>query len=126
MTTSKLKFKFDENIPIYGVQLFKDAGRDALSVFDEHLQGCKDDVIFETCKKEKRILITLDLDFSDIRAYPPGTHLGIIVLRMKNQTINQIVSILKKLLKVLDKEDPSCKLWIVDSKKIRSQERDPE
>ena len=27
------------------------------------------------------MLVTLDLDFSDLRAYPIGTHCGIVVLR---------------------------------------------
>jgi hypothetical protein len=29
--------------------------------------------------------VTLDLDFANIRAYPPGKHAGIVVLRLKHQ-----------------------------------------
>ncbi|BBJ27757.1 DUF5615 family PIN-like protein [Athalassotoga saccharophila] len=122
MKPLELKFKFDENIPIKGIELFKNAGIDTLSVFDENLQGCSDEVISKICNKEKRILVTLDLDFSDIRQYQPGTHPGIIILRMNKQTIDRIILVLKKLLKVIEKEDPSQKIWIVDTKKIRSRE----
>jgi predicted nuclease of predicted toxin-antitoxin system len=30
-----------------------------------------------------RILITQDLDFSDVRAFAPGTHHGLLLLRMR-------------------------------------------
>jgi len=32
------------------------------------------------------VLITLDRGLGDIRAYPPGTHAGIVVLRLADQS----------------------------------------
>ena len=35
---------------------------------------------------EGRILISLDVGMGDIRAYPPGSHAGIVVLRVPDQS----------------------------------------
>ena len=37
-------------------------------------------------KEEDRLLITLDKGFGDIRTYPPGTHPGILVLRLADES----------------------------------------
>ena len=49
------------------------------SVIDEHLEGTPDAQLLDACRSESRLLITLDLDFADIRAYPPSGHAGIWV-----------------------------------------------
>ena len=49
----------------------------------------------QACRTEGRILITLDLDFSDIRAYPPGTYPGIWVLRPPKQTFKAIEALVR-------------------------------
>ena len=66
-----MKFKLDENMPIEAADLLRNAAYDAETVDDEQLAGHIDPVIAQVCKQEGRILITLDLDFSDIRHYPP-------------------------------------------------------
>ncbi len=49
---------------------------------DQRLVGTSDRHLSEVCKSEGRIFVTLDLDFADIRTYPPDEHPGIIVLRL--------------------------------------------
>lgn len=46
-------------------------GHDAHSVLDEDLRGAADPSIAKVCQDERRILITLDLDFAHIKNYPP-------------------------------------------------------
>ncbi len=81
-----MRYKVDENLPIELADLLIGLGHDARTVNDEHLQGVNDPHLLKTCDQEKRILVTLDVDFSDIRAYPPTDHEGIIVLRVGNQS----------------------------------------
>jgi hypothetical protein len=48
----------------------------------------------------RRVLITLDQGMGDIRAYPPGSHAGIVVLRLADQsaaTVTQAISDLASL-----------------------------
>ena len=73
-----MRFKVDENLPIDLADLLTGLGHDGKTVNDELLQGVSDPRLIETCDREKRILATLDVDFSDIRAYPPKDHEGII------------------------------------------------
>jgi predicted nuclease of predicted toxin-antitoxin system len=77
-----LRFKFDENMPAEAAELFRNAGHDAATVLDQSLGGQPDPNIAKVCQDEDRVLVTLDLDFADIRAYPPASCPGIIVLRL--------------------------------------------
>ena len=59
----------------------RQAGYDTDRVTDEGLSGATDEQVWQEVLKEKRFFITLDLDFSDIRQFPPGSHPGIFLLR---------------------------------------------
>jgi|SRR5690554_615809 len=114
-----MKFKIDENLPIECVEVLKEAGYKADTVIDEGLGGCPDPLIYNVCLKEKMILVTLDLDFSDIRAYPPSYHDGIIVMRLSNQSKKRIIVKLTQIIPVIKAEEIKGCIWIVDEKRIR-------
>lgn len=80
-----MKFKLDENLPVEAAALLCEAGHDALTILDEQMGGQADNDIIRACQRENRALITLDLDFSDIKSYPPSEYDGIFVLRIKRQ-----------------------------------------
>ncbi len=65
------------------------------------------------------MLVTLDLDFANIQAYPPGHDAGIIVLRLNRQDKVAIVSLLRRVLSVLQERNPLGELWIVQQNRIR-------
>lgn len=67
-----MKFKIDENLPTEAALLMKENGHDALTIMEQNLSGSSDSNIAEICRKEKRVLITLDTDFADIQMYPPN------------------------------------------------------
>ncbi len=75
-----LKFKVDENLPIEAAALLCDAGHDALTVSQQQISGEPDATVAAVCNLEGRIVVTLDLDFGDIRAFPPADYAGIVVL----------------------------------------------
>lgn len=60
------------------------AGHDALDVRDVGLRGAPDDEVFARAVLEKRILISGDVDFANTLRFPPGSHAGIVVLRLPN------------------------------------------
>ena len=77
-----MRFKLDENMP-HDLALFLNAiGHDAETVQEEGLSGYADENLLPIAHQENRILLTFDLDFADIREYPPGSHSGIIVFRL--------------------------------------------
>jgi hypothetical protein len=69
--------------------------------------------------QETRILLTLDLDFADLRRYRPDACHGIMVLRLKRQDKQSLLGVLERVVGVLDRESPVGKLWIIDERKIR-------
>lgn len=117
-----LKFKIDENLPVEAANIFTKFGYDAETVFYEGIKGFPDKEIMELCRREGRILVTLDLDFSDVRVYPPASVPGIIILRITNQSAESILSILEKLMLAIKIENPAAKLWIVEETRIRIRE----
>lgn len=113
------RFKVDENLPEDVVQILTQAGHDASSVIKQNLQGCADDTISNVCRDEDRALITLDLDFADIRRYPPEEFPGIIVIRASQQDRPSLINILRRMLPVFDGEKLASNLWIVDETGVR-------
>lgn len=120
-----MKFKSDENLPIEVVDLLRQEGHDALSVMDQQLAGHPDTDVAAVCRAEHRALVTLDLDFSDIRSYPPEDYFGIIVLRPGLQTISSIVRLTTRAIALLDTESPIGRLWIVDELQVRIRNGNP-
>src|SRR5438876_2719644 len=106
-------------MPAEAVDPLLSAGHEADTVIEEGLRGSSDARIIDVTKTAGRVLITLDLDFSDIRAYPPSDHNGIVVLRLGSQDKIKILTAMKRLISVLTDEDPRGKLWIIEPDRLR-------
>src|SRR4030067_3825914 len=121
-----MQFKIDENLPIEIAELLTNAGYNAKTVNDQRLRGGKDPVLIDACKSENRVLVTLDTDFSDIRAYPPQEFSGIIVLRVGSQSKTHIIGVFNRILSLIDSEPLKEHLWIVEESRIRIRGKDKE
>jgi len=113
-----LKFKIDENLPAECALIFREAGFDAATVAEQILSGADDSMLFERCRTEGRVPVTLDLDFANVQAYPPGSHSGIAVVRSNSQDKVTLISILKRTIPVLIRRPPEHQLWIVEPDRI--------
>jgi predicted nuclease of predicted toxin-antitoxin system len=113
------KFKVDENLPIEVAELLAGAGHDALTVHDQQMVGEPDTRLSQVCQREDRAIITLDLDFADIRTYPPADYAGIVALRPARLDKPHVLSIIQRLLPILEDEPLSATLWIVDESSVR-------
>lgn len=56
-----MKFKLDENLSPSLAAVFAAAGHDAHSVVEQALGGQPDERVIDVCRRERRMLITLDL-----------------------------------------------------------------
>jgi predicted nuclease of predicted toxin-antitoxin system len=81
-----VKFKLDENLPVSSVAILASAGHDVDTVPVEGITGAPDPDVVAAATGSRRIPITLDVGLGDMRAYPPGSHAGIIVLRLPDQS----------------------------------------
>jgi len=114
-----MKFKTDENLPAEAAALLRATGHDATGVLDEGLGGKNDSIIGDFCKREARVLVTLDLGFADIRAYPPQEGPGCIVLRLRHQDRSRIMEALRRIIPLIEQEVLTKRLWIVDETRVR-------
>lgn len=77
-----MRLKLDENLGRGLVGLLADGGHDVDTVVDEGLAGADDDAVAQAARREQRMLVSLDVDFADIARFPPGSHPGIVVVRV--------------------------------------------
>ncbi len=116
------RFKLDENLPRDAEALLRKAGHDVDTVLNERLGGNPGPRVFDASQAEARVLVTFDLDFSDIRAYPPASHEGIWVLRPHMQSIENTLALLRAALLVLETEPTHSRLWIIEPERVRIRE----
>ena len=114
-----MRAKLDENVPIEATELLRAAGWVCDTVHDEGLTGADDPTVGAACQAEARVLFTLDLDFADIRAYPPSNYVGIVVFRPADPSRRQVLQLVTRVLPVLAAEWAEHQLWIVEPARVR-------
>ncbi|MBI2394578.1 MAG: DUF5615 family PIN-like protein [Deltaproteobacteria bacterium] len=77
-----MKLKLDENIAASAKPRLSALGFDVDTVLDEGLGGRPDPHVWTASQAEERFLVTQDLDFSDARRFAPGTHHGLLLVRL--------------------------------------------
>jgi predicted nuclease of predicted toxin-antitoxin system len=88
--------KLDENLSRAHVDLLRQAGYDVDRVDEQGLSGATDERVWERVCADGRLLVTLDLDFSDIRRYQPGTHPGILLIRARSRSASAVTDVLAR------------------------------
>jgi predicted nuclease of predicted toxin-antitoxin system len=86
-----MKIKLDENLPTRLGALLESLGHLVDTVADEGLTGRPDADVWIAAQKEGRFLITQDLDFSDTRQFQPGTHSGLLLVRLREPGANALL-----------------------------------
>ena len=77
-----MKIKLDENLPDRLVAVLTRLGHNVDTVRTEQLTGRADPDVWSAAQAAQRFLITQDLDFSDVRRFTPGTHAGLLLVRL--------------------------------------------
>ena len=118
----KLRFKLDENLPRRIESALRELGHDAQTALSEGLAGSPAPDLLAACVAEDRLLVTLDIDFADIRAYPPGSHRGVWVLRPPNQAFGNVLNAVLAGVRLTTVERTAGQLWVIDEKRVRIRE----
>jgi predicted nuclease of predicted toxin-antitoxin system len=79
-----MKVKLDENLPEDLISALSRIGHDVDNVSLEGFAGQNDSRIWQAAQDSGRFLVTQDLDFSDVRKFAPGTHCGLMLVRLQN------------------------------------------
>jgi predicted nuclease of predicted toxin-antitoxin system len=114
-----MRGKIDENMPTEAADLLRRAGWECDTVYDEALAGAEDSRLIDRCRAESRVLFTTDLDFADIRAYPPTDQLGIVVVRAPKPSRAAVLELLQTAVPVLASQWADRRLWIVEPGRVR-------
>ncbi len=87
-----MNLKLDENLPSRLVSTLSKMGHDVDTVAEEGITGADDDKVWSATQQAGKFLITQDLDFSDIRRFQPGTHEGILLVRLRDPGADSLAS----------------------------------
>jgi hypothetical protein len=102
-----MKIKIDENLPPQIAHKLRSLGHDVHTALDEGISGCVDPVMWQAAQRDERFLITQDLDFSDARRFAPGTHHGILLIRLR---LPGMFSLVERIEELFQNENVSA--WI--------------
>jgi predicted nuclease of predicted toxin-antitoxin system len=86
-----MKLKLDENLPLRLASVLTSLGHDVHTAPQEGLAGAMDLRIWESAQLESRFFVTQDMDFSDLRKFAPGTHSGILIVRLHTPSWKRLV-----------------------------------
>ena len=111
----------DANMPRSALRALTEAGHQAWHVRDIGLGGATDERIDRHAQAQGWILVTRDLDFCDIRNYPPEHTSGRLVLRVDDtSTAEHIAQLLQRFLILPELVDQiPGHLVILDSNRVR-------
>jgi len=114
-----MKIKLDENLPRALASSLAAIGHDVQTVIAEGIAGEGDPVVWDAAQREGRFLITQDMYFSDTRRFAPGTHRGILLLRLFTPSRRALVARVEELLTDHDvAEWPRC-FVVATERKVR-------
>lgn len=117
-----MKFLLDQCVPHrIGVQLAA-SGHDVVYLRDVLPVESADHLLLAKATEMNAVLISLNGDFSDITAYPPSSHRGIIAIQIKNhpEVIGLLMQQLLGYLRGLaNRNELAGKLLIAEPHRIR-------
>src|SRR2546430_514809 len=94
-----MRFLIDANLPRSAIGTLTARGHHVEFARDIGLAAAPDAQIAERASQTAGALLTRDLDFADVRRYPPEQYSGIVVLRLPDHfTAAEIVAVLERFL----------------------------
>jgi predicted nuclease of predicted toxin-antitoxin system len=116
-----MRIKLDENLPQRLSSVLEQLGHDASTANDEGLTGCADREIWEAAQREARFLITQDLDFSDTRQFAPGSHHGVLLVRLHSPSRQNLIERVGNIFRTEKVEAWTGCFVVASERKIRVQ-----
>ena len=123
-----MKIKLDENLSRHLKPLLNALSHHVSTAADERLLSKPDSLVASVSRAEGKMLFTLDLEFGDLRKYPPGTHPGIILFRLKSNGPLAVNQFIRKFVKETDlRHFIGCNVVVEDNKvRVRRPSASPE
>lgn len=97
-----VRVKVDEDLPQQMAALFAARGYEAATVVGQGWRGMSDEDLWPQVQAEGRWLVTADKGFADLRAFPPGAHAGVLLLRLEPESRRRYLELIGQVLESLD------------------------
>jgi predicted nuclease of predicted toxin-antitoxin system len=94
-----MRFLIDANLPRSAIAVLEKFRHQVEFARDVGLAEALDEQVAAHALRTASVLLTRDLDFADVRRYPPELYAGIVVLRLHDDAVAvQIVEVLERFL----------------------------
>ena len=90
--------KIDEDLSASLAENLSAHGYQVKTVLGQGWGGLKDPFLWPKVQAERIFFATADKGFADLRAFPPGSHAGILVLRPERESILEFRRLLDQVL----------------------------
>ena len=114
-----IRVKVDEDLPRQVAELFSGYGHDAVTVVMQGWQGLADEALWPRVQQEERWLVTADKGFADLRVYPPGSHVGVLLFRLDEESRRGYLELTQTVLDRLSFEELTGSIVVVTRRGIR-------
>jgi predicted nuclease of predicted toxin-antitoxin system len=114
-----MKLKLDENLSRHLKPPLIELGHDVLTAADEDLLSRPDTEIAQVANNEQRMILTLDIEFADLRKYPPGSHPGIILFRPLSLSPLSLNDFITEFIRRTDLDKLDACVAVVDPVRVR-------
>lgn len=114
-----MHIKVDEDIPPVAATWLREKGYLASTVVEQGMGGWKDAALWQAVQIDNQFLLTADKGFGDIRAYPPGNHGGVLLLRPDEDGIRPILDLLKMVLTEVDMQQLTGTISVATPRGLR-------
>lgn len=84
-----------------------------------------DEVVAQAARQEDRMLLTLDLDFADLRKYNPGDHPGVILFRPARFGAQSVSAFVEHFVRETRLDEFVGCLVIVEADRVRTRRPEP-
>ena len=111
--------KLDETVPDSVGTILRKAGHDVAFARDQQLAGVADHQVLAVASSENRVLISFDRGFTNVIQHPPDATAGIVVMRLREQTLPRMRRVAAVLGELLVREDIRGRLWVLDESRLR-------
>lgn len=114
-----MKFLADMGISPKTVQWLINQGYDAIHLLDEGLEKLPDEKILDKAQAEKRVILTVDLDFGTLLAIAKTPFPSVVIFRLNNASRDVIETRFQVVLEKCLQDLEAGAILSVDDEKIR-------
>ncbi|HXF84044.1 MAG TPA: DUF5615 family PIN-like protein [Anaerolineales bacterium] len=114
-----MKIFGDECVYATTTKTLREWGHDVVTAQEAGLTGHEDDELLQYAIQQGRILISIDMDFSNALRFIPSSHSGIIILKIRPSKLDATHQVLRQFLEHYPEEEIHRSLVIIDQSKYR-------